>query len=158
MKFPLSLLQPDLKPEATHRESPLLLTLSVGDLVWTKVSGYPWWPCMVTTDPKFNSHFKQKQKGAVSACRGGAGYSQGPFNPNTACVCRPVASSSKTGVLYHVQYFGDAPERGYVFEKNTVPFTGEDQYQDLSQCKKPPASRSAHKKVRLLRPLLSGAV
>lgn len=64
MKFPLSLPQPDLKPEATLGESPPLLTLSVGDLVWTKVSGYPWWPCMVTTDPKFNSHFKQKQKGA----------------------------------------------------------------------------------------------
>ncbi|XP_056867738.1 histone-lysine N-methyltransferase NSD2 [Takifugu flavidus] len=111
--------EPDLKPEAKHKESPLLTALSVGDLVWTKVSGYPWWPCMVTTDPNFNSHFKQKQK----------------------------ASSSKTGVLYHVQYFGDAPERGYVFEKNTVPFTGEDQYHDLCQCKKPPASRSAHKKM-----------
>lgn len=70
MKFPLSLLQPDLQPEAKHKESPLLITLSVGDLVWTKVSGYPWWPCMVTTDPQFNSHLKQKQKGAVSACRG----------------------------------------------------------------------------------------
>lgn len=57
-----------------------------------------------------------------------------------------------------MQYFGDAPERGYVFEKNVVPFTGEDQYQDLVQCKKPPASRIAHKKVRHLRPLLSNTV
>lgn len=57
-----------------------------------------------------------------------------------------------------MQYFGDAPERGYVFEKNVVPFTGEDQYNDLCQCKKPPASRSAHKKVRHLRPLLSNTV
>lgn len=65
-----------------------------------------------------------------------------------------VASSSKTGVLYHVQYFGDAPERGYIFEKNMVPFTGEDQYQDLCQCKKQPASRSVHKKVPRLYPLL----
>lgn len=65
-KFPLfPLLQPDLKLEVKQKESPLLITFSVGDLVWTKVSGYPWWPCMVTTDPKFNSHFKQKQKGAV---------------------------------------------------------------------------------------------
>uniref|UniRef100_H3D4D3 Nuclear receptor binding SET domain protein 2 n=1 Tax=Tetraodon nigroviridis TaxID=99883 RepID=H3D4D3_TETNG len=95
------------------------ITLSVGDLVWTKVSGYPWWPCMVTSDPEINCHFKQKQK----------------------------ASSSKTGALYHVQYFGDAPERGYIFEKNMVPFTGEDQYQDLCQCKKKPASRSVHKKM-----------
>nr|XP_046269427.1 histone-lysine N-methyltransferase NSD2 isoform X3 [Scatophagus argus] len=113
--------EPDLIPELTEeatQESPLLIRFSVGDLVWTKVSGYPWWPCMVTTDPEFNSHFKQKQK----------------------------AANSKSGLLYHVQYFGDAPERGYIFEKNMVPFTGEDQYQELSQGNKQPASRLIHKK------------
>lgn len=89
--------------EPVKEESPLLLRFSVGDLVWTKVSGYPWWPCMVTTDPEFNIHFKQKQK----------------------------AGNSRLGLLYHVQYFGDAPERGYIFEKNMVSFTGEDQYLEL---------------------------
>uniref|UniRef100_A0A3Q1FI14 Nuclear receptor binding SET domain protein 2 n=1 Tax=Acanthochromis polyacanthus TaxID=80966 RepID=A0A3Q1FI14_9TELE len=77
---------------------------SVGDLVWTKVSGYPWWPCMVTTDPEINYHVKQKPKSEI-----------------------------RTGLFYHVQYFGDAPERSYIFEKNLVTFTGEDQYQELSQ-------------------------
>lgn len=51
-----------------------------------------------------------------------------------------------------MQYFGDAPERGYVFEKNMVPFTGEAQYQDLCRCKKKPASRSVRKKVPPLPP------
>uniref|UniRef100_A0AAY4DUJ6 Histone-lysine N-methyltransferase NSD2 n=1 Tax=Denticeps clupeoides TaxID=299321 RepID=A0AAY4DUJ6_9TELE len=74
---------------------------SVGDVVWTKMSRYPWWPCMVTTDPEFDVHFKQK------------------------------AANSRTGPLYHVQYFSNAPERGYVFEKNMVPFQGEEQYQEL---------------------------
>jgi hypothetical protein len=23
----------------------------VGDLVWSKVSGHPWWPCMISYDP-----------------------------------------------------------------------------------------------------------
>lgn len=23
----------------------------VGDLVWSKLQGYPWWPCMVSIDP-----------------------------------------------------------------------------------------------------------
>lgn len=58
--------QPDLVPELVGEatvELPLHICFSVGDLVWTKVSGYPWWPCMVTTDPEFNNHFKQKQKG-----------------------------------------------------------------------------------------------
>uniref|UniRef100_A0A8C4IK29 Nuclear receptor binding SET domain protein 2 n=1 Tax=Dicentrarchus labrax TaxID=13489 RepID=A0A8C4IK29_DICLA len=99
--------QPDLIPELTEEgkeDPPLLMCFSVGDLVWTKVSGYPWWPCMVTTDPEFTAN-------------------------------------SRSGLLYHVQYFGDAPERGYIFEKNMVSFTGEDQYQELSQGSKQPASR-----------------
>uniref|UniRef100_A0A3Q4IAT2 Nuclear receptor binding SET domain protein 2 n=1 Tax=Neolamprologus brichardi TaxID=32507 RepID=A0A3Q4IAT2_NEOBR len=87
---------------------------SVGDLVWTKVSGYPWWPCMVTTDPELNNHFKQKQK----------------------------------SLLYHVQYFGDAPERGYIFEKNMVSFTGEDQYQELSRSNKQPTTPSVPRKLQ----------
>ncbi|XP_047466238.1 histone-lysine N-methyltransferase NSD2 [Mugil cephalus] len=104
--------------EATQEEPPLPKRFCVGDLVWTKVSGYPWWPCMVTTDPEFNHFFKQKQK----------------------------ATNSRPGLLYHVQYFGDAPERGYIFEKNMVSFTGEDQYHELSQANKQPASRAIHKK------------
>uniref|UniRef100_A0AAV2JH78 Histone-lysine N-methyltransferase, H3 lysine-36 specific n=1 Tax=Knipowitschia caucasica TaxID=637954 RepID=A0AAV2JH78_KNICA len=75
-----------------------------GDLVWTKVSGYPWWPCIITTDPEHNSHLREKEK----------------------------VNNPKTGLLYHVQYFGDAPERGYIFEKNLVAFTGEEQYQELN--------------------------
>lgn len=68
--LPLSLLQSDFISEPTQeapKESPLPVPagFSVGDLVWTKVSGYPWWPCMVTTDPEFNSHYKQKQKGEL---------------------------------------------------------------------------------------------
>lgn len=57
------LFQPQSVTESTEEvteESPLLSRFAVGDLVWTKVSGYPWWPCMVTIDPEFSSHFKQK--------------------------------------------------------------------------------------------------
>ena len=77
--------------------------------------------------------------------------------PDTLCFLLPLfihlfvlAANSKTGVLYHVQYFGDAPERGYIFEKNMVSFTGEDQYQELSQGNKQHASRVIHKKVEQL--------
>ncbi|TNN39145.1 Histone-lysine N-methyltransferase NSD2 [Liparis tanakae] len=113
--------EPDLVPQFSAEkaeESPVLISFYVGDLVWTKVSGYPWWPCMVTTDPEFNNHIKPKQ----------------------------TTVNRRLGPLYHVQYFGDAPERGYIFEKNMVSFTGEDQYQELSKGSKQPASRVIHKK------------
>uniref|UniRef100_A0A4W5KK47 Nuclear receptor binding SET domain protein 2 n=1 Tax=Hucho hucho TaxID=62062 RepID=A0A4W5KK47_9TELE len=80
---------------------PVHAVFSVGDVVWTKVSGYPWWPCMVSTDPELNTHLKHKA-----------------INSRTA------------GIMYHVQYFGDTLERGYIFEKNMVSFRGEEQYVD----------------------------
>lgn len=55
--------EPELKD--AKEQSPLLIRFSVGDVVWTKVSGYPWWPCMVATDPELNNHIKQKQKGEL---------------------------------------------------------------------------------------------
>ncbi|XP_077420004.1 histone-lysine N-methyltransferase NSD2 isoform X2 [Vanacampus margaritifer] len=115
------------EPSADATEAPSLpSSFSVGDVVWTKVSGYPWWPCIVTTDPELNHHIKPNAK-------------------------------SRSGLLYHVQYFGDAPERGYVSEKNLVAFAQESQYQELCLRNKQPASRVLHKKTlpcvpRKLRP------
>uniref|UniRef100_A0A4W5KK94 Nuclear receptor binding SET domain protein 2 n=1 Tax=Hucho hucho TaxID=62062 RepID=A0A4W5KK94_9TELE len=96
---------------------PVHAVFSVGDVVWTKVSGYPWWPCMVSTDPELNTHLKHKA-----------------INSRTA------------GIMYHVQYFGDTLERGYIFEKNMVSFRGEEQYVELCHGNKQPASRVIHRK------------
>ncbi|KAI1887403.1 hypothetical protein AGOR_G00189940 [Albula goreensis] len=95
--------QPEVQAVEVKEENPLQVRFHVGDVVWTKVSGYPWWPCMVTTDPGLNKHIKQK------------------------------AVNSRSTLLYHVQYFGDTPERGYVFEKSMVSFEGMEQYQELCQ-------------------------
>ena len=45
------------------------------------------------------------------------------------CVC---VSTSLNSFLYHVQYFSEASERGYVFEKCMVPFRDGQQYQELT--------------------------
>ncbi|KPP71416.1 histone-lysine N-methyltransferase NSD2-like [Scleropages formosus] len=113
--------KPPVPPEG---DRPMQVRFFVGDVVWTKVSGYPWWPCMVTMDPALNQHVKQK------------------------------AVNSRRGLLYHVQYFGDTPERGYIFERSMVTFGGKEQYQEL--CKgngKQLASRADHKKTRPSVPL-----
>uniref|UniRef100_A0A8C0W1I9 PWWP domain-containing protein n=1 Tax=Castor canadensis TaxID=51338 RepID=A0A8C0W1I9_CASCN len=36
----------------------------VGDLVWSKVGTYPWWPCMVSSDPQLDVHTKINTRGA----------------------------------------------------------------------------------------------
>uniref|UniRef100_A0A671N6W0 Histone-lysine N-methyltransferase NSD2-like n=1 Tax=Sinocyclocheilus anshuiensis TaxID=1608454 RepID=A0A671N6W0_9TELE len=99
------------------------LQFSVGDVIWTKVSGYPWWPCMITTDPEFNMHFRSKGKVSEVAQR-----------------------LKEQGLLYHVQYFGNAPERGYVFEKSMVTFSGKHQYQSLCRSNKLPIDISGRKR------------
>lgn len=103
----------DVKESYTETQSNV--HFSVGDVIWTKVSGYPWWPCMITTDPEFNMHFRSKV-------------------------------NSRTGLLYHVQYFGDTPERGYVFEKCIVTFSGKHQYQSLSRSNQLPINISGRKR------------
>ncbi|XP_041133705.1 histone-lysine N-methyltransferase NSD2-like [Polyodon spathula] len=104
------------------REVALPLKFGVGDVVWTKVSGYPWWPCMVATDPNLNHHIKLK------------------------------GQNSRTSVQYHVQFLGNAPERAYIYEKNIVPFEGQEQYKGLCQeSAKQATSRSEKKK--LLKPV-----
>uniref|UniRef100_A0A672ML70 Histone-lysine N-methyltransferase NSD2-like n=1 Tax=Sinocyclocheilus grahami TaxID=75366 RepID=A0A672ML70_SINGR len=111
---------PTASNEQTDGEIPVSvpsipIQFSVGDVIWTKVSGYPWWPCMITTDPEFNMHFRSKV-------------------------------NSRTGLLYHVQYFGNAPERGYVFEKSMVTFSGKHQYQSLCRSNKLPIDISGRKR------------
>ena len=49
--------------EAVKAQSSPAVSFSVGDVVWTKVSGYPWWPCMVSTDPELEHHVKPKPRG-----------------------------------------------------------------------------------------------
>uniref|UniRef100_A0A671SM41 Histone-lysine N-methyltransferase NSD2-like n=1 Tax=Sinocyclocheilus anshuiensis TaxID=1608454 RepID=A0A671SM41_9TELE len=93
--------------ELSGTETQPRVQFSVGDVIWAKVSGYPWWPCMITTDPEINI---------------------------------------RTGLLYHVQYFGNAPERGYVFEKSMVTFSGKHQYQSLSRSTKLPIDISGRKR------------
>lgn len=50
------------------------------------------------------------------------------FLSSTANNCR--------GLLYHIQYFSDTPERGYIAGKNLVVFSEKEQYQTLCCGKK----------------------
>ncbi|KAF7242085.1 Histone-lysine N-methyltransferase NSD3 [Varanus komodoensis] len=40
------------------------IKFEVGDLVWSKVGTYPWWPCMVSSDPQLEVHTKINTRGA----------------------------------------------------------------------------------------------
>ncbi|XP_036618945.1 LOW QUALITY PROTEIN: histone-lysine N-methyltransferase NSD2 [Trichosurus vulpecula] len=107
---------PNINKEKDH-----LLKYNVGDLVWSKVSGYPWWPCMVSADPLLHSYTKLK-------------------------------GQKKSARQYHVQFFGDAPERAWIFEKSLVSFEGEEQFEKLCQESAKQAPTKAEK-IKLLKPI-----
>ncbi|XP_053314167.1 histone-lysine N-methyltransferase NSD2 isoform X2 [Spea bombifrons] len=93
----------------------------IGDMVWSKVSGYPWWPCMVTADPVLHSHTK-------------------------------IKGQKKNVRQYHVQFFGNAPERAWIFEKSLMSFKGEYEYDQLCQESAKQAPTKAEK-IKLLKPI-----
>ncbi|XP_040602842.1 histone-lysine N-methyltransferase NSD2 isoform X2 [Mesocricetus auratus] len=105
----------------TGKDRDLSLKYNVGDLVWSKVSGYPWWPCMVSADPLLHNHTKLK-------------------------------GQKKSARQYHVQFFGDAPERAWIFEKSLVAFEGEEQFEKLCQESAKQAPTKAEK-IKLLKPI-----
>ncbi|XP_042313013.1 histone-lysine N-methyltransferase NSD2 isoform X3 [Sceloporus undulatus] len=98
-----------------------LLRYQIGDLVWSKVSGYPWWPCMISTDPLLHNFTK-------------------------------LNGRKKSFRQYHVQFFGDAPERAWVFEKSLVPFKGEEQFEQLCQ-ESAKHSLTKADKMKMLKPI-----
>ncbi|XP_077202037.1 histone-lysine N-methyltransferase NSD2 isoform X2 [Paroedura picta] len=98
-----------------------VLKYNVGTLVWSKVSGYPWWPCMVTTDPLLHNFTK-------------------------------INGQKKSFRQYHVQFFGDAPERAWVFEKSLVAFKGEEQYEQLCQ-ESAKHTLTKAEKIKMLKPV-----
>uniref|UniRef100_A0A8C1HTS9 Histone-lysine N-methyltransferase NSD3 n=1 Tax=Cyprinus carpio carpio TaxID=630221 RepID=A0A8C1HTS9_CYPCA len=58
--------QPNEAHVAFREEQPLTLKspkYEIGDLVWAKVGTYPWWPCMVSSDPQSSVHIRLNKRG-----------------------------------------------------------------------------------------------
>ncbi|XP_016384010.1 histone-lysine N-methyltransferase NSD3 isoform X1 [Sinocyclocheilus rhinocerous] len=60
----------ELKEQKVEKHFPSVITSTgscqeyeIGDLVWAKVGTYPWWPCMVSSDPQSNVHIRLNKRG-----------------------------------------------------------------------------------------------
>lgn len=101
-----------LTPESEHEE------YEAGDLIWVKIHGYPWWPCMVTVDPLTGKYIK-----------------------------RETMSDGEQQVEYHVQYFGPKAYRSYTAGQ-ILDYEGKEKYEThLDNLKNTPVSdRAARQK------------
>uniref|UniRef100_A0A8C5E4C6 Histone-lysine N-methyltransferase NSD3 n=1 Tax=Gouania willdenowi TaxID=441366 RepID=A0A8C5E4C6_GOUWI len=46
-----------------HQKTGFCKEFVIGDLVWSKVGTYPWWPCMVSSDPQMKVHTRINTRG-----------------------------------------------------------------------------------------------
>uniref|UniRef100_A0A671TME1 Histone-lysine N-methyltransferase NSD3 n=1 Tax=Sparus aurata TaxID=8175 RepID=A0A671TME1_SPAAU len=51
-----------IKPRV-HLHTGFCKEFVIGDLVWSKVGTYPWWPCMVSSDPQMKVHTRINTRG-----------------------------------------------------------------------------------------------
>ena len=54
-----NIVEPTLEPGSAGASSKWV----VGDMMWARVAGHPWWPCMVSPDPvsgQFTKHVPSK--------------------------------------------------------------------------------------------------
>lgn len=91
---------PEIKPKKRESLPPAEeekeIEWLVGDCLWGKVAGHPWWPCMVAFDPHTGIFTKMQGKSR----------------------------------MYHMQYFGDECERGWVYSSSIMEFKGKKAYDD----------------------------
>uniref|UniRef100_A0AAQ5X9Z2 Histone-lysine N-methyltransferase NSD3 n=1 Tax=Amphiprion ocellaris TaxID=80972 RepID=A0AAQ5X9Z2_AMPOC len=59
----LQLQVPKVHHPSVIQETGFCKEFVIGDLVWSKVGTYPWWPCMVSSDPQMKVHTRINTRG-----------------------------------------------------------------------------------------------
>ncbi|XP_026043026.1 histone-lysine N-methyltransferase NSD3 isoform X3 [Astatotilapia calliptera] len=54
---------PKVQHPSVIQETGFCKEFVIGDLVWSKVGTYPWWPCMVSSDPQMKVHTRINTRG-----------------------------------------------------------------------------------------------
>jgi hypothetical protein len=75
----------------------------IGDLVWAKVSGHPWWPCMISQDPNENNTYMK------------------------------AIGLSRPKRLFYVEFFGPSIEHAWVAEGCLIEYKGIDAFKEYAQ-------------------------
>lgn len=80
----------------------------IGDLVWSKVGTYPWWPCMVSSDPQMKVHTRINTRGKTPS--GDPDAQNQPTRPTAACSLS--AAAQVTGSITFSSSAASQRERG----------------------------------------------
>ena len=75
----------------------------IGDLVWAKLSGHPWWPCMIANGPNASQHY------------------------------RLMGGTHRQKKYVYVEFFGPTIEHAWISEASLIDYKGVDAYKIYAQ-------------------------
>lgn len=108
-----SLIQNLTKQIAPAQEKTDEMGYILGDLVWAKVSGHPWWPCMISNSELSPTSSKNHAKTENSYVR--------------------LIGGSRPKRSYYVQFFGPSVEHAWVPEGNIIAYQGLEDFKAYGQ-------------------------
>ena len=103
---------------------------ALGDMLWARVSGHPWWPCKVTKDPTQDIYTKTSRMSSQSSFI--EFINNVKYHTTLYTIFLNVLLDLGKTVIrsYHVGYYGDEEERGWITEGRIIPYKGMKQFLD----------------------------
>jgi hypothetical protein len=99
------------QPTASLPTRPIVYKYNLGDLVWAKVSGHPWWPCIV-----------------CSSLNGDEAQSESP--PSHV---RYASETIRSRLSYFLRLYGPLSESAWVLESNLIDYKGIEAFKTYAQ-------------------------
>jgi hypothetical protein len=90
---------------------------NVGDLVWSKVGGHPWWPCMISNSP---NNLKSNNKEEASTFINDLSHVR-------------YVGSTRQKCMYYVLFFGPSIEHAWVTESCLIEYKGIEAFKAYAQ-------------------------
>lgn len=127
---PVVKIEKEVEEEAVLRDE-YESQFKVGQLVWGRLSNYPYWPCLVCRDPQGIFYRKRKTVHSLTS-----------FSHGSLTVFLVSEKGSRPIYQIHVRFFGPKGLRSWIMPGDCIVFKGDETSEELRNGKKTSSSKS----------------